>query len=225
MTSVPKPLKFLRPHYDDLGKVRDSWSADLKEQRALLASILSVLAMTYSDTGKRDTLYYRLISGTTEGPGTWGHEYVRHLAAELGEEYVALVEHPAGEVNGNEEKKAGDNEDKPRNYTVDQLRGLGLELVDFFLKHNAEVDAVDLLLELESVPVLTDKVDDKTYPRVCQYMVSCVPLLLPPDDEVFLRTAAAIYAKHDRLPEALALAIRLHDRKLIRQYFEAPANP
>lgn len=225
MTSVPKPLKFLRPHYDDLGKLRDSWSSDLKEQRALLASILSVLAMTYSDTGKRDTLYYRLISGTSEGPGTWGHEYVRHLAAELGEEYVSLVETPEEEANGSAEKPEVEGEDKARHYTVEQLRGLGLELVDFFLKHNAEVDAVDLLLELESTQVLTEKVDDKTYPRVCQYMVSCVPLLLPPDDEVFLRTAAAIYAKHDRLPEALALAIRLHDRKLVREYFEAPANP
>jgi 26S proteasome regulatory subunit N1 len=93
-----------------------------------------------------------------------------------------------------------------------------------FLKHNAEADAVDLLLELEYINVIADKVDDKTYNRVCQYMVSCVPLLVPPDDEQFLRTAAAIYAKHDRLPEALALAIRLHDRKLIRKYFEAPTN-
>jgi 26S proteasome regulatory subunit N1 len=182
MTSVPKPLKFLRPHYEEMGKIRDSWSADLKEQRALLASILSVLAMTYSDTGKRDTLYYRLISGSDESPGTWGHEYVRHLAAELGEEYVGLVEgaeddeEPAA-ANGAVVAASGDKadvktEEQPsRNYTVEQLRSLGLELVDFFLKHNAEVDAVDLLLELECIEVLTDKVDDKTYPRVCQYMV------------------------------------------------------
>lgn len=230
MTSVPKPLKFLRPHYAELGQIRDSWSADLKEQRALLASILSVLAMTYSDTGKRDTLYYRLISGSEEAPGSWGHEYVRHLAAELGEEYVQLVEHSddtedaadAEVANGNQTN--GDDAHPKRDYNVEQLRALGLELVDFFLKHNAEADAVDLLLELEYINVIADKVDDKTYNRVCQYMVSCVPLLVPPDDEQFLRTAAAIYAKHDRLPEALALAIRLHDRKLIRKYFEAPTN-
>ncbi|GMK57829.1 hypothetical protein CspeluHIS016_0406630 [Cutaneotrichosporon spelunceum] len=223
MTSVPKPLKFLRPHYEEMGKVRDSWPAELKEQRALLASILSVLAMTYSDTGRRDTLYYRLISGSEEGPGTWGHEYVRHLAAELGEEYINLTEGSA-EANGESNGDKSDDEHK-RDYTAEQLRGLGLELVDFFLKHNAEVDAVDLCLELECTPALEDKVDDKTYPRVCQYMVQAVPLLVPPDDEIFLRTAAAIYAKHDRLPEAMAIAIRLHDRRLIRKYFEAPVNP
>lgn len=33
MTSVPKPLKFLRPFYEEMGKIRDGWSEDLKEQR------------------------------------------------------------------------------------------------------------------------------------------------------------------------------------------------
>lgn len=54
--------------------------------------------------------------------------------------------------------------------------------------------------------------------------LSCVPLLVPPDDRAFLKTAAAIYAKHERYPEALALAIRLRDKKLIRKYFEGPSN-
>lgn len=54
---------------------------------------------------------------------------------------------------------------------------------------------------------------------------SCVPLLVPPDDMAFLRTAAAIYAKHDRYPEALALAVKMNDRALIRKYYEAPTNP
>jgi 26S proteasome regulatory subunit N1 len=52
-----------------------------------------------------------------------------------------------------------------------------------------------------------------------------VPLLVSPDDEAFLETAAAIYAKHDRYPEALALAVRLNSRTLIRKYYDAPANP
>lgn len=125
--------------------------------------------MTYSDSGKRDTLYYRLISESTEAPGTWGHEYVRHLAAELGEEYTSMYsavpdEQPNGTANGHDEKEE-------RKYTVEQLRGLAMELVDFFLKHNAEADAVDLLLELECIREMVGRVDEKTWPRVCQYMV------------------------------------------------------
>lgn len=54
---------------------------------------------------------------------------------------------------------------------------------------------------------------------------SCVPLLVPPDDGAFMRTAAEIYAKHDRYPEAIALAVRLNNRSLIRKYYDAPSNP
>ncbi|RXK34811.1 26S proteasome regulatory subunit N1 [Tremella mesenterica] len=220
MTSVPKPLKFLRPHFEELQKIREGWDVGLKAERALLASILSVLAMTYSDTGKRDTLHYSLISEVNEeDPGSWGHEYVRHLAAELGEEYNArfVAEVETSEIKLNEKPQ-------DREYPVEDLRALGMELVDFFLKHNAEADAVDLLLELEVIEWLIPKVDEKTWPRVCQYMVGCVPLLMPPDDRAFLRTAAEIYAAHGRYPEALALAIRMNDRELVRIYYAAPKN-
>ncbi|WVO18742.1 uncharacterized protein IAS62_000013 [Cryptococcus decagattii] len=216
MTSVPKPLKFLRPFYEEMGKIRDGWSEDLKEQRSLLASILSVLAMTYSDTGKRETLYYRVLSGSEEAPGLWGHEYVRHLAAELGEEYAATY------------AALGEDGDIPQpdtKYTTHQLRALSIELVEFFLKHNAEADAVDILLEVENISAITNYVDDKTFERVCRYMVSCVPLLVNPDDNAFLETASIIYSKYDRYPEALVLAVRLNNPELIRKYYEAPTNP
>nr|XP_019047227.1 26S proteasome regulatory subunit N1 [Kwoniella bestiolae CBS 10118]OCF26157.1 26S proteasome regulatory subunit N1 [Kwoniella bestiolae CBS 10118] len=219
MTSVPKPLKFLRPFYEEMGKIRDGWDEGLKEQRSLLASILSVLAMTYSDTGKRETLFYRLLSGTTEAPGLWGHEYVRHLAAELGEEYNSNYASELDTDLGGIDKPEG------LKYTTEQLKTLSLELVTFFLKHNAEADAVDILLELENIQDIVEVTDDKNFERVCRYMVSCVPLLVPPDDSAFLETASKIYAKYDRYPEAIALAVRLNSPSLIRQYFEAPKNP
>jgi hypothetical protein len=34
-----------------------------------------------------------------------------------------------------------------------------------------------------------------------------------------------IYEKHQRIPEALSLAIRLNDSELIRKDFHAPGNP
>ena len=52
-----------------------------------------------------------------------------------------------------------------------------------------------------------------------------MPLLVPPDDVAFLETAAEIYAKHDRYPEALALAVKLNSRDLVRKYYNAPSNP
>ena len=146
--------------------------------QSLFADILSVLAMTYSDTQPRGTLRYRLLSASMRPqgsplsePGSWGHEYVRHLAAELGEEYSVreLGEEP-------EEKPVGEDGEaaKPTPVsvgTIDDLRSLAIECATFLLQHNAEPDAVDLLEELEIVNRLLEIVDENTFERVCQYMI------------------------------------------------------
>jgi 26S proteasome regulatory subunit N1 len=207
MTSVPKPLKFLRPVYPSLQTLYETWPAS--SDKALFAEILSVLAMTYSDTQPRGTLKYRLLSdeivgGEKSDPGSWGHEYVRHIAAELGSEYAAR-------------KDAGEQ--------ADDLIALAVTCAKFLLLHNAEADAVDLLEELESISAIIDLVDSNTFTRVCTYMVSCVNFLAPPDDVTFLETAHSLYVKYYKFPEALALSIRLYNPKLIRSDFAAPANP
>ncbi|KAI0711277.1 armadillo-type protein [Earliella scabrosa] len=221
MTSVPKPLKFLHPHYPGLQALYETWPAS--DNKSLFADILSVLAMTYSDTQPRGTLRYRLLSAALSPspplsePGSWGHEYVRHLAAELGEEYNSREFDEAGVEKESEESKVPG--------TVDDLRALAMQCATFLLQHNAEPDAVDLLEELEIVDKIVDVVDENTYERVCQYMIRCVNLLPPPDDVSFLRTAHRIYAKHHKFPQALSLSIRLGDPELIRADFNAPGNP
>src|SRR4051794_19449828 len=74
----------------------------------------------------------------------------RHLSTEIGQEYVYRTE---------------------KELVTDDLMTLALEIVPFFLKHNAEADAVDLLLELEAIDQLPQYVDEDTYARVCLYMV------------------------------------------------------
>lgn len=155
MTSVPKPLKFLRPHYPDMKDIFASWSDS--SDKALFAEILSVLAMTYSDNGQRETLKFRLQAnkvGEAEDPGLWGHEYVRHLAAELGEEYSSQSEN-----------------DSVTTHDQEELLALAMLIVPFSLQHNAEADAVDLLLEMEAIDKLPQFVDKDTYSRACLYMV------------------------------------------------------
>jgi 26S proteasome regulatory subunit N1 len=85
MTSVPKPLKFLRPHYGVLKEFHAKMAeSDLKK---MLADILSVLALTMSAEGERESLNYRL-NGSESDIGSWGHEYVRNLAGEIAKEYT-----------------------------------------------------------------------------------------------------------------------------------------
>lgn len=157
--------------------------------------------MTYSDTQPRGTLRYRLLAASLRpadsplaDPGDWGHEYVRHLAAELGEEYtlrdqdedekVVSVPLPAPQVKEDEEKPVADGEKAKETKeeakkevqleigTGEDLRNLGLTCAKFLLKHNAEADAVDLLEELEIVESVVDLLDENTYARVAAYIIA-----------------------------------------------------
>ncbi|KAI3653682.1 hypothetical protein MP228_001629 [Amoeboaphelidium protococcarum] len=200
MTSVPKPLKFLRPHYDTLKQVFNGWK-DGKDKQ-FLADILSVLGMTYYDGTARDSLHYYQ-AGSKDDVGSWGHEYVRHLALELIAEYNEKVE----------------VEDAQQSPEVKQLTALAMKLVPFFLSHNAEHDAVDLLLEIESLESLVDLVSKETYQRVSMYLVSCASYVPSPDDVTALKVAHSIFKKFNKWPEAVQIAMKLNDQDLIVQDF------
>ena len=105
--------------------------------------------MTYADEGRTESLKYRLLAPAPD-LGDWGHEYVRHLALEIGIEY---------------EKRSEKDAD------VKDLKDLALSLIPYFLSHNAEADAVDLLSELEMIEAIPPFLDENTYQRVCLYMV------------------------------------------------------
>lgn len=202
MTSVPKPLKFLSKFYPLLKQLHESWedSADKK----LFADILSVLSMTYAEEGQCEALRYRLLGSTEEDIGSWGHEYVRHLSGEIMQEYQTRLEN---------------------DQSTEELIALSMKIVPFFLKHNAEADAVDLLLEVESIDQLLRFVDKDTYERVCLYMTGCVNLLAPPDDLDFLKTARTIYRQQEKYAQALNLSIRVGDMELIKEDFEQCPDP
>ena len=168
-----------------------------------MADTLSVLGMTYGDEEKLETLKYRLLAAKSEDLGSWGHEYIRHLALEIGQEYQNRL-----------------NADKDTQDLVD----LALSLIPYFLSHNAEADAVDLLSELEKIEVIPEYLDENTYGRVCLYMVSMVNLLTYPEDQQFLRTAHQIYVRFNELTRAIVVAIRLNDTELIKSDIRATSD-
>lgn len=217
MTAVPKPLKFLRPHYAKLASLYETWPQIapkvryMKEQylrcfakykQDSLADMLSVLGMTYDDETRLETLKYRLLSKSND-LGSWGHEYIRHLALEIGQEYQNRL---------TDEKE------------VQDLIDLALSLVPYFLLHNAEADAVDLLSELEQIKELPRFLDENNFSRVCLYMVSMVNLLTYPEDQQFLQAAHDIYIKYGKLAQAMVIAIRLNDMQLIRKDFDSTSD-
>ncbi|KAM3287194.1 26S proteasome non-ATPase regulatory subunit 2 A isoform X1 [Capsicum chacoense] len=195
MTSVPKPLKFLRPHYGTLkGFYEKMPDSDLK---TLLADILSVLALTMSAEGERESLKYRLL-GSQGDIGSWGHEYVRNLAGEIGQEYAKRQ-----------------SEEAP----IDDLMELVQQIVSFNMKHNAEPDAVDLLIEVEDLDLLVEHVDSSNCKRTCSYLTSFAKYLPGPDDMLVLDIAYTIYMKFEEYPLALVTALAQDNMQSIKQVF------
>lgn len=252
MTSVPKPLKFLRPHYAQLKKVYENWpaatgpqpsappitstagegkgtEADLDEGEAtpngnkrLLADVLSVLAMTMAEQGSRLSLKFKL-EGTKGDLGRWGHEYLRSLAGEIGQEYssrrMKIVE--VGDEGGAPAAAAGTP--KPMEISdvdVSDLMELVDDIVPFHLQHNAEAEAVDLLVEVQRLKKLLELpyVDDKNYERVCLYLLRMADYMSDPDDLLeMMTTAFELYRKQGKYCDAVRVALRMDEPDRLAQ--------
>lgn len=236
MTSVPKPLKFLRPHYAHLKETFNSWPA-ASESKWEVADILSVLAMAQTpptaaqiaaaakaaESGdaaaiaaapafvERESLKYKQISrdlyansdagkkakaaGVVDDAaagtvGAWGHEYVRNLAGEIGKEFAAREE-----------------AEQP----TDDLESLVDEILPFFMAHNADFDAIDLLIEVEMLPKLSSHVTKDNVHRITLYILRCSDYVATSEEKAaLLAIAYDNYFATEQWSDALRVAMKLH---------------
>ena len=152
------------------------------ENKKTLADILAVLGMVTA-TETRESLKFKL-QGHSNELGEWGHEFVRHLAGEVGQEYEART-----------------TADPPQ--SVEDLMNFVKIIVPFNMKHNAEAEAIDLLMEVSPVSHEADSVrilpppsqtqqletlpdsglvDKENNSRVCLYLLRCADYIGIPED-------------------------------------------
>lgn len=200
MTSVPKPLKFMRPHYDTMKEIHKKMQTTRQDKNVLkmCSEIISVLAMTMG-TGK-DCLVYRLLcdENVKSSIGDWGHEYVRHLSGEIASNWPEASE---------QFRKT--------------LKNLIEQIVPYNMAHNAEAEACDLLMEVEQLELLDEYVDESAYPRVCLYLQSCVPYVPDPENVNLLKTALRLSRKFNQYTQAMRLALSLNNIEVIQEIFLA----
>ncbi len=154
------------------------------------------------------TLYRPL----TRPPNTTTRQYVRNLAGEIAHEHARREE-----ADGALFARVPALPPRPPHAPVhageaahiDDLLPLVRAIVPFHMRHNAEPEAVDLLVEIERLDLLLEHVDAGNYARTALYLVSCASYLPEPDDATVLRVAHSIYQKVGRLPEALRCALKL----------------
>lgn len=167
----------------------------------MLADIISVLSMAYGKENGRETLKYRLL-GERGDIEYWGHEYVKHLAMELGQEYRENI--------------------NDASVLTEDFSKLINDITRFFLDHNAEPDAVDLLISTEQLPrIISELKENDDIDRVCLYILSCVPFEAYPDDTILLKTVHSIYRSRSKFPEALSVSIRMNSSEMIKDDFDS----
>lgn len=216
MTSVPKPLKFMIPHYESMKTVYEKIAAlpGIDNVKKECADVLSVLSMTMSENN--DCLRYKLKGDTsTENMDAWGHEYVRHLAGEIVAEWNDLTTESAdGQDEGMEDlgKKK-------------ELIRLVEQIVPSQMKHHAEAEACDLLMEVDRLDLLEQYVDKTAFNRVCLYLTSCVPYVPEPENTNLLNTSLKLFRKFDQFPHALRIALQMNDPEKVKEIFLSCQDP
>ena len=107
--------------------------------------------MVAAEEDSSDMLDYCL-KGSLTDLQSWGHEYLRSLAGQIGKHYNLRVE---------------------KDESADDLMKLVDIIVPQFINHNEEPEAVDLMMETESLAKLSGFCNDRNYDRVCRYLCSC----------------------------------------------------
>jgi hypothetical protein len=106
--------------------------------------------------------------------------FLRHLTAELTQEWNDLEidkekqETTTTTTSNNQVTSTQDVELTLEPVVVikkEDLLSLAKEIVSFYMAHNAEADACDLLMEIEQVELLLNYVEKETYQRVCLYLL------------------------------------------------------
>jgi len=202
MTSVPKPLKFLRPHYSKFCEHYDAMAPTATKR--FFADVLSVLSTSMAKAEERKSLKYRL-QGTQEGLTAWGQEYMRNLSGEIIAEY----------------RERGEKKET----ACDDLKKLVREIVPFNMKHHAEVDAVDLLLEMELIDDIVALTDSNAVAKVCPYVIAQSMFAATHVERlVMLDVALKLYMKFQQYPDALRVALKVNDPERVKGVFEACAD-
>jgi len=219
MTAVPKPLKFLNPHYIELKSIYTSWAEDHNLKKKL-ADVLAVLAMTMAPLGSRESLRYKL-QGTSVDIASWGHEFCRFIGGEVAEEFSQRME--TSQAAADDGGSSAEAEDSPTPVYGD-LISIMEDIVPFQMKHNAETEAIDLLIEIKQLRYIVDKysaiIDDRNYERVCLYMIKCADYESEPEDvRELYQTAFVVYKNQGKYTDALRIALKTNDNSMIAELF------
>lgn len=187
MTSLPKPYKFLLTHYTTLAEFFEGYTG---QDRPFLADLLSLISMTLADPYTGQGLTF-LRQGTGCDFTTWGEEFQLQLAGDVTSEYQAKLE---------------------KGESAEETIVYAKKLLAYFKEKGSVIDACDLLMEIEQLPLLDDLVDSHNVRRIYDYLIASSPHASDNDEYLkILKTAHRVALKTKEYPYALRVALKLDD--------------
>ena len=153
--------------------------------------------MVASDKDDETEALSYCLKGSRNNLVSWGHEYLRCLAGQIGTEFEKRMQ---------------------AEQSCDDINGLVDQIIPEFINHNEEPEAVDLLLEVERLGALIDFTNPNNFERVCNYLLSCSDYAADTEEmQQTFKTAFDIFKKFKRYPEAMRVAQKMNNMDLITQ--------
>lgn len=196
MTSIPKPLKFLRLHYEAL-KDYETKLADSDRFKPSLRDLLAVLVMVTPNT--TDTTLHWVLLGSKKNITDWGTEFIRFLCGDIANEYLNRL-------------------DNQKSFE-DLIELVGM-IVPYLISQHCENEAIDLLLEVEKLDSIMDFIDQNNYKKICLYLMASSNYGADTDEmRSILEITYNIYSKFKEYANALRVAIKMNNMLYIKQTF------
>ena len=98
------------------------------------------------------------------------------------------------------------------------------DIVRFYMNHNAEPDACDILMEVEGLDMIKKYCEEHNHVRTCEYLRSSASYQPYPEDTHIYRLCFDLYFKFKSYYHALRFALKLDEKKLVYRVMKACQN-
>ena len=206
MTSIPRPLKFIRLHFQEIKDFYDKYNPTNEKDnyyKLMLSDLISVILTVINEKDENDkelTILQYVLTGTKKDTTSWGQEYVRSLCSDIGQEYNERI-----------------NKDEPINDLLDLVK----IIAPYLIEQHCESDAIDLLIEVDCINDIKDFINENNYKKICLYLLSITNYSA--DTEEYRETLELVYSiyytKFHQYIDAMRVAIKIGNMLYIKQTF------
>lgn len=128
--------------------------------------------------------------------GDWGHEYIRQLEKEIVQQWSFNCD-----------------------TSIKMLMPLINDIINFNCNHHAEIQACDLLMEIDLLQILPQYMAKSTYQRMCMYLSSCSKYVDEMERTKIMKLTCEQYLIYQEYSKSLITAIQMNDSEMVNKIF------